>query len=164
MKRQYKKKVKWADKIEKIMTPPELTALADLIIYQDSDGSYQLFNKYVIQKSVGAGFDVTSTVSDTCHKFFTLKNATAWCIFDKRNKFFETRRISDLDAKLGSVDIDIQIHQKMFKKAKSSDDQLIYLAKLTEDQIKKRMMTDELDRYTKESKSWQNRRFEQKPV
>ena len=62
------------------------------------------------------------------------------------------------------MDIDIQIHQKMFKKAKSSDDQLIYLAKLTEDQIKKRMMTDELDRYTKESKSWQNRRFEQKPV
>lgn len=165
-KRQYKKKTKpvWSDKIETIMSPSELDNLQDIVIYQDDTGAYQLFNKYIIKKAPEQGFTVTTSVSDTAHSFCSLKNATAWCIFDKRDKFYETRRILELDSKLGSVDVDIQIHQKMFRKAKSQDDQLIWVAKLNEDRIKKTLMTDELESYTTASKNWQIRRFDQKPV
>ena len=163
-KRQYKKRPKWDDKIEKIMTPAELQALQDLIIFQDCDGSYRLFDKYIIKKNPTLGFDVTSENSDINHNFFTLKNATAWCIFDKRDKFYESRRILELDSKLGSIDIDIQVNQKMYKKSKTDDDQLIYIAKLHEDRIKKTVMTEELASYTADSKNWQTKRYEQKPV
>jgi hypothetical protein len=163
--KQHKKRAKtdWADKLEHVLTPRELVVLKDLIIFQDNDGSYQLFNKYIIRKTT-KGFEVTSPLTDTNHIFFTLKTATAWCVFDKRDKFYEARRIIDLDLKLGSVDVDIQVHRKMFLKAKSPDDKLVYAAKLSEDKAKKKLMTEELDEYTADSKTWQNRRFDQKPV
>jgi len=163
--KQFRKRVKpvWTDKIEQVLSPRELTVLQDLVVYQEDDGSYQLFNKYIIRKT-SEGFEVTSSTTDTHHVFFTLKTATAWCVFDKRDKFYETRRIVDLDLKLGSVDVDIQVHRKMFMKAKTPDDKLVYAAKLSEDKAKKKLMTEELDGYTADSKTWQNRRFDQKPA
>ena len=146
------------------MTPTEFLSLQDLIIFQDSDGSYRLFEKYTIRRGEKYGFDVTSTVSDKELSFCSLKNATAWCIFDKRDRFYETRRILELDAKLGSIDIDIQVHQKMFSRAKTADEQLIFVAKLHEDRIKKQRMTVELESYTTDSKAWQTKRFDRKPV
>lgn len=166
MKRQYKKKSRanWTDKIEKIMSPEELTSLQDLIIYQNTDGTYHLFDKYIIRKSTPQGFEVTSSVSDLTRSFCSLKNATAWCIFDKRDKFYESRRVAELDSRIGAIDFDIEVHLNMFRKAKSPDDQLVFIAKLNEDRIKKQMMSVELDSYTADSKNWQNNRFNRKPA
>lgn len=150
------------DRIQKIITAPELALLQDLIIFQETDGSYQLFNKYVIQKMALSEYKVTVSTSDAACIFTSLKNATAWCIFDKRNKFYETRRILELDTKLVGIEVDILVHLSLFKKAKTSDDQLIYVAKLREDRIRKKMMTEELESYTADSKEWQSRRFDLK--
>jgi hypothetical protein len=150
------------DKLQKMIPNAEMNSLRDLIIYQEADGSYQLFNRYVINKKSAAEYAVTTEFSDDTHMFNTLKNATAWCIFDKRDKFYEARRILELDNKLGGLDVDIMIHQKLFKKSKTDEDQLIFIAKLNEDRIKKQMIVDELDSYVSESKSWQERRFERK--
>jgi len=152
------------DKLQKMIPQTELNSLQDLIIFQDESGDYNLFNKYVIRRQSKSEYVVTMILSDTLHTFNSLKNATAWCIFDKRNKFYEARRILELDNKLGGVDVDILIHQKLFKKAKTEDEQLIYIAKLNEDRIKKKLMTDELDSYTNDSKHWQSNRFERKPA
>ena len=150
------------DKIEKIITGPAMASLQDLIIYQDTDGSYQLFNKYSIYKLSPAEYEVTSNTSDTKHVFNSLKNATAWCIFDKRDKFYETRRILELDNRLGGLDVDIQVHLNLYRKAKTADEQLIHIAKLKVDRIRKQMMTEELDSYTSDSKNWQYKRFDLK--
>lgn len=150
------------DKLQKMIPAAELASLQDLVIYQESDGSYQLFNKYVIRKVSPGEYAVTTNSSDTLLRFNSLKNATAWCIFDKRNKFYETRRILELDNKLGGIEVDILIHQKLFKKSKLDEDLLINIAKLNEDRIKKQMIMEELDGYVAESKVWQERRFERK--
>lgn len=156
-----KKKIQF-DKLQKMIPNSEMKSLQDLVIYQESDGSYQLFNRYVINKKSVSEYVVTTTFSDDPYIFNTLKNATAWCIFDKRDKFYEARRILELDNKLGGIDVDIMIHQKLFNKSKTDEDKLIYIAKLNEDRIKKQMITDELDSYVSESKIWQERRFERK--
>ena len=156
-----KKKIQF-DKLQKMIPNSEMKSLQDLIIYQESDVSYQLFNRYVINKKTVSEYVVTTTFSDDPYTFNTLKNATAWCIFDKRDKFYEARRILELDNKLGGIDVDIMIHQKLFKKSKTDEDLLIYIAKLNEDRIKKQMIVDELDSYVSESKIWQERRFERK--
>ena len=150
------------DKLQKMIPVAEFNSLQDLVIYQESDGSYQLFNQYVIRKQSPSEFVVTTNFFDDTRVFNALRNATAWCIFDKRDKFYETRRILELDNKLGGIEVDIIIHQKLFTKAKTAEDQLIYIAKLNEDRIKKQMFTEELDGYVAESKSWQSRRFERK--
>jgi hypothetical protein len=47
----------------------------------------------------------------------------------------------------------------MFKKAKKTEDKLIYLAKLNEDKYQKRSMSDELANYIRNSYTWQQQRF-----
>jgi len=150
------------DKLQKMIPNSEMNSLKDLIIYQETDGSYQLFDRYVIRKNSLSEYVVTATFTDAPYTFNTLKNATAWCIFDKRDKFYEARRILELDNKLGGIEVDILIHQKLFKKAKLDEDLLINIAKLNEDRIKKQMIMEELDGYVAESKVWQERRFERK--
>jgi hypothetical protein len=76
---------------------------------------------------------------------------------------YEARRIAELDNKLVSIDVDINIHQNLFKKSKITDDKLMYLAKLNEDRIKKKNIVRELENYVSDSNLWQKRRFNRKP-
>lgn len=150
-------------RIEKFVSQQLLQSLQDIVIYQENDGSYKLFNAYTISKNPQKEYVVTGNTANTNTKFYVLKNAVSWCIFDKRNKMYEARRITELDNKLVSVDVDINIHQNLFKKSKVTDDKLMYLAKLNEDRIKKKNIIRELEGYVTESNSWQKRRFNRKP-
>lgn len=138
---------------------PDLSSLQDIIIFQDSDGSYRLFNKYIITKISQYEFKVTTENTALDLTFNTLKNATAWCIFDKRDKFYDANRIHELDNKLGGIDIDIQVHARLMNKAPKSDDKLIFAAKITEDRLKKKQMVDILASYTSDSHTWQTKRY-----
>ena len=158
-----RKKKHMFDRLERMIPSKEMESLQDLIIFQETDGSYQLFNKYSIQKKTDNEYEVSVLTSDKRLYFNSLKNATAWCIFDKRDKFYETRRIEELDSKLGSLEVDIQIHQKLYRAAKTEDAQLIYVAKLSENRLRKKIMQEELAAYTADSKNWQERRFRVKP-
>ena len=163
MSKRKPKQIKWNEKINQILNLKELTDLKEMIIFQESDGSYQLFDKYTINRAA-TGFVVTSSMSDKQLLFSELKNATSWCIFDKRDKFYQTNRIYELDSRIGSIDVDIRIHHGLYKRAKTPDDQVLYIAKLNEDRIKRTAMIEELAGYTAESRSWQTNRFNQKPV
>ena len=77
-----RKKKQVFERLEKMIPTREMAALQDLVIYQETDGSYQLFNKYAIRKTPVA-YEVTILTSDKKLSFNSLKNATAWCIFDK---------------------------------------------------------------------------------
>ena len=142
---------------------PDFKALQDIVVYQLADGSYQLFNKYCIEKQ-SHSYVVTMEPISSTHSFSSLKTATAWCIFDKRMKFYESRRILELDAKLSSLDFDFNLHQKMLKRATTPESQLIAAAKLYEAKVKKQSMSDELESYLIDSKNWQHRRFDLKPA
>ena len=150
--------------LEKLMKSDFLGELEDVIIFQNTDGSYELFNTYRINKTSKDDYIVTMLTTFTTHQFNTLKNAVAWCTYDKRNLLYQSERILLLDNLLAGLDVDILLHTKIFKNAKNSDDKLIFLAKLSEDKLKKKRFTDELYTYVSNSKKWQTSRFNRKPL
>jgi hypothetical protein len=149
-------------KLKKVISAEEISNLADLSIFKDQDGSYHLFDKYVINR-VNDEYVVTINSYDTVKIFYTLKHAVAWCTYDKRNKIVDSNRIYDLDKKVAGLESIIQGHQKLIKTAKNMDDKLIYLAKLGEEKMKKRQLYNELGHYIAISRSWQTNRFNTKP-
>lgn len=149
--------------LAKLMKPNFIGDLEDVIIFQNTDGSYELFNMYHITKNENNEYIVTMHTTFTTHNFNTLKHAVAWCTFDKRNMFSQANRILKLDNLLAGLEVDISLHTKIFKNAKDTDNRLIVLSKLSEDKLKKRRYTDELYTYINDSKKWQTKRFDTKP-
>ena len=149
--------------LEKLMQTEFVGQLEDVIIFQNPDNSYELFNTYHINKNNNDEYIVKMHTTFTTHNFNTLKHAVAWCTFDKRNMLYQSNRILKLDNLLAGLDVDISLHTKMFKNAKNTEDRLIFLSKLSEDKLKKRQITDELYTYINDSKRWQTKRFNTKP-
>jgi hypothetical protein len=94
--------------------------------------------------------------------FFTLKNAVAWCSFDKRVRVSDCKRIFQLDHTLAGIETSIAQHRRLSKNSKKIDEELIYLAKLGEEQLKRKQMQDELTGYIQQSRYWQNQKFNTK--
>jgi hypothetical protein len=149
--------------LEKLMKADFVGQLEDVIIFQNPDNSYELFNTYHIDKNENNEYIVKMHTTFTSHNFNTLKHAVAWCTFDKRNLLYQSDRIHKLDNLLAGLEVDISIHTKLFKNSKNADDRLIFLSKLSEDKLKKRRITDELYTYINDSKRWQINRFNAKP-
>lgn len=145
-------------KLTKTISNAEIEKLSELAIMQGPDGSYLLFNKYSIKKDK---FYYNVEVSNVAgiKSFNILKNAVSWCTYDKQNKIYESNRIFDLDTRLASIDAEIQVHQNLAKKAKKLEEKLIYLAKLGEEKMEKKQITEELAGYVTSSKIWQEKRF-----
>lgn len=168
VKKKNGKKVKFSpeqiiSKIEKTITPAEIERLADLSVLQNSDGSYSLYNKYIIKKINGKYLVTRPELAESNTYFYVLKHAVTWCTYDKRNRIMDSKRIQDLDNRLTSIESSIAIHQNLSKKTKDIDNKLIYLAKLGEEKIQRSIIAQELDRYVSESKYWQAKRFNTKP-
>jgi len=149
-------------RIEKIIPKSYIKDLEDVIVYQNADGSYELFNKYRIQKTKNNEYKIYVWGIETL-TFYSLKNAVAWCTYDKRDRILDSERIYYLDSGLVRVDAMIEQHQRLIKKASSPDSKLIYLAKLTEEKLQKKQMASEISTYIYQSKLWQTQRFNRKP-
>ena len=146
-------------KLDNMITTSEFAKLQDVVIFQDTDGTYSLFNKYHIKKKDVNNITVSLNNGDDVNSFFSMKNAVCWCVLDKIGKYQLANRVIDLDMYLSSVEVHISIHSKLFKKAKKTEDKLIYLAKLNEDKFQKKSMSDELNKYIANSYAWQQKRF-----
>lgn len=149
-------------RIEKIIPKSYIKDLEDVIVYQNPDGSYELFNKYTIKKSTTNEYKIYVWGIESL-TFYSLKNAVAWCTYDKRNRILDSERIYYLDSGLVRVEAMIAQHQKLIKKANTPDTKLIYLAKLTEEKLQKKQMASEINTYIYQSKLWQTQRFNRKP-
>lgn len=148
-------------KLTKTIPESDMKRLSELSIIQGPDGSYFLFSKYSIKKNNGY-YVVEIDKIDGIKSFNVLKNAVAWCTYDKRNSIYESNRIYNLDNKLSSIDSEITVHQQLAKKAKKLEEKLIYLAKLGEEKMVKKQILDELDSYVESSKIWQTKQFNTK--
>lgn len=127
-------------------------------IFRNDDGSYQVFNTYTLLNHE-FGCVVNSRTNDKSLLFASAKTAITWCIFEKRNKIQIADRISHLDQMITGIDISIGMHRRLIKKSKDYNSRLIYLAKLTEEQEKRKQMIKELDKYINDSKVWQTKKF-----
>jgi hypothetical protein len=111
-------------KLEKTVSKMDLDKLSELSIMQGPDGSYFLFNKYIINKIDDYYVVSKANVADTT-SFNILKNAVSWCTFDKQNGIYESNRILALDNRLASIDSEIQVHQNLVKKSKKLEEKLV---------------------------------------
>jgi hypothetical protein len=127
-------------------------------IFRNDDGSYQVFNTYTLYNHQH-GCVVNSKTNDDSLVFSSAKHAMTWCIFEKRNKIQTADRIAHLDRMITGIDVSIEMHRKLIKKTKDLNSKIIYLAKLTEEQEKRKLMIKEFDRYVNDSKIWQIRQF-----
>lgn len=150
-------------RIEKVIQKHSIGELTDIVVYQEEDGSFNLFNQYVIRKIDNTHYEVSMITTMTQHVFTKLRNAVAWCTHDKRNQIMDAKRIIELDRHLDGAQTAIDIYSEMAKKAKNIEYKLIYLAKLTEEKSKKRSFSDEMDDFVEKSRIWQIKRFERKP-
>jgi len=148
-------------KIEQTIHKDDLKHLQDLSIFQDATGKYQLFNKYTITK-INGSYEVGFFTSSSTILFWELKNAVTWCTFDRRNKIMDSKRILELDKKLARLDTNIVVHQKMVKNSKNNEEKLIYLAKLGEERLMLKRLTEELNDFILDSKLWHSKRFNTK--
>jgi hypothetical protein len=146
-------------RLDNMISTSEFAKLQDVVIFQDTDGTYNLFNKYHITKRDTNDIVVSLNNGDEVYSFFNLKNAVCWCVLDKMGKYGLATRVIDLDMNLSSVEVHISIHAKLFKKSKKTEDKLIYLAKLNQDRLQKKAMSEELNQYLRDSYNWQQRRF-----
>jgi hypothetical protein len=146
-------------KLDKMISNTEFAKLQDVVIFKDTDGTFNLFNKYHIKKKDANDIVVSLNNGDDVNSFFSMKNAVCWCVLDKIGKYQLADRVIDLDMHLSSVEVHISIHSRLFKKAKKTEDKLIYLAKLNQDKLQKTAMSEELSKYIQDSYTWQQKRF-----
>ena len=149
-------------KLDKMISNSEFAKLQDVVIFKDTDGTFNLFNKYHIKKKDVNDIVVSLNNGDDVNSFFNMKNAVCWCVLDKIGKYHLADRVINLDMHLSSLEVHISIHSKLFKKAKKTEDKLIYLAKLNQDKLQKSAMSEELSKYIQDSYIWQQKRFSSK--
>ena len=117
-----------------------------------------MYGKYVIKRIEKDSFNIESN-NEIIANFCNIKNAVTWCMFDKTNRLHTANRVQSLDKSLISINVDMAIHEKMYKNAKDSESKLMYLAKLTEDKYKQKTVINELSGYIQQTKTWNYNRF-----
>ncbi len=134
------------------------TEYMDNLIYQDNDSVYTLFNKYFIKK-INTSSVVYRKTDGGYFEFSSSKIATAWCILDRYNKIFESRRIIELNNKIISLTAEKLNLIKLRNRAKAEQSE-IYRDKLSEIITRQNQFQWELDKYIILAKQCQQRGFE----
>lgn len=149
------------NKVSEFFNTRLLSTVGDITIFQNDDGSYELFNRYTIQKNP-YGFKVVHIYNSDEKLFSSLKNAVTWCVFENRKKYQKAQRIEYLDKMIAGMDLNIEMHKKLIKKSTDTEIKLIYAAKLSDEQNKKKIMLHEMSGYIHESKALQTQKFDAK--
>ena len=161
--RDYKMKInepKTFDILNKLLNKEKLSALERKMIFQDNDGSYNLFGTYLIRKTQ-EGYKVKKKHTYTEHIFMDLKNAVTWATLDKCQNLNHSMRVLYLDKLLSGITYNIIVHENLFKKTKDTEKRLLYSTKLIEDKIKKQVIMSEMSTYIGRCKTWQYQQFAQ---
>lgn len=148
------------DRVNSFFEQEYKSAVGELAIFQNEDGSYDLFNKYRVTKKEQNLYEVSKIYGDQVHFVSSLKNAVTWCIYEKRNKWSIANRILEIDKKVAGIDVSMALHKRMLLSAKDNENKLVLLNKLNEEKIKRKSMLQELAEYVNESKIMQSKIFE----
>ena len=133
--------------------------IRDLLILKQDDGSYHLFGQYKIVKDNDLYTVQWIKDSTVTLQFGQLKYAVTWCVFHKNNKYKDINKIAELDEKLDSLSAVISNHKRLAEK--NSENKHIYLAKLSEDKLRRKEAQKAMDYYVEYSKFWQNKTYKE---
>lgn len=134
------------------------TNTMNLSLLQVDNNSYILFGKYAITKENNC-YLLHDDYTDKKIMFSHLKTAVTWCVFNERRKTAECIQIEQLDFKLSSLDIDISQKTKVLNSLKDEAYKFVYISKIEEDNIKKKVLLKQLNKFINMSKDWQTKKF-----
>lgn len=147
------------DILNKILNKEKMSVLERKMIFQDDDGSYNLFGTYIVKKT-DTGYIVEKKHTHTVNTFMDLKNAVTWSTLDKCQNYNDSARVLYLDKLLSGTIQNMITHENLCKKTRDLEKRLLYLNKINEDKIKKHSISREMNLYTEKCKAWQYRQFE----
>ena len=85
----------------------EFRGMLDQMIFQNDNGAYQAFGRYVIRPGLD-GYHVSCAATDV-GVFTNTRHALSWCIADKNQSYALARDLFNLDQKLGCITDDIAV-------------------------------------------------------
>ena len=130
----------------------------NLLLLEVATDSYVLFGKYIITKE--NTYYVTCTDGDNEKKIInTQKTAVTWCVFKERNRTKECNQIEQIDFKLAGLEVDILQTTRILNNSKDKNFKLIFISKIEESNIKKRLLLIQLNKLINISKDWQTKKF-----
>ena len=103
------------------------------------------FNQFLIMK-IDDGYKIISRRTFTEVEFTSVRNALAWIIFEYSGRFKDSERVHQLDSKISSLDVEINLHKRSKFKADSSK-YVILLNKIQDETYRKQELVAELDKY-----------------
>ena len=139
----------------------ESSRQSDIVILQETPGSYNMFNKYDIIKEDGSYIVAPRTTHERL-VFYALKYAVTYCIFDHKNQIYAASRIKLLDKMIESTGVEIDLHRKMYKTTQDGEVRLIHLSKLSDKEFKKKSLVKEAQNYVLKGRNWQYKDFNKK--
>lgn len=136
--------------------------IKDVFIVKEYDGSYNLFGTYIINLEKSGIFKITNMLDPYAEQveFSTLKYAVTYCVFEKNRRDKETKRLKELDRYIGGLEVSIAQHKKLMN-SREIPDKFIYLAKLSEDQLRRKNALKEIDSYASISKHLQTKKYQE---
>lgn len=149
------------NKLKPLLNSTVTEKLKDILIIKMEDGSYSLFNRYLITVTNDLyNVKITGDVEE-CDRpvFSSLRYAVTWCTLEQRKKLKEIKRLEELDSLLSSLEIEIEMLGRRIIRTIDLDDKSIHLAKFYEQKRKKKLLQKEIDLLVEDSKYWQNKKF-----
>jgi hypothetical protein len=150
------------NKLKPLLSETVTEKLKEILISRLDDGSYSLFNRYLI--TVTNDLYIVKIVNDEeliSPVFSSLRYAVTWCTLEQRKKLKEIKRLEELDSLIGSLEIEIEMLSRRILRTADIDDKSIHLAKFYEQKRKKKLLQTEIDLLVQDSKYWQNKKFEE---
>lgn len=147
--------------IEEFLSKELTTKLQDLLIVNNKLGGYDLFGKYRIIRLEDGRYSVKINGYVGFTHFYSLAHAVTWCIYDKNKRYWELRRIEELDETLNSLEFEIEIQKNCLKRVMELDNRYVYMAKLNEAKFRKNECQKRMNQYLLTSKIWQKEAFEE---
>lgn len=147
-------------KVEKFLTKQLTTTnnTSNILLLQVDDNNHILFGKYAITKENNS-YVLRMDNDDKERTFSTLKTAVTWCVFNERKKTVECKQIEQIDCKLSSLEVDILQKTKVLNNTKDEKFKFVYISKIEEDNMKKKILLKQLNRFINISKAWQDKKF-----
>jgi hypothetical protein len=127
-------------------------------IWQNEDGSYQVFGHYRIQPE-RPGYRVFCSATDV-GVFSSTRTALSWCIADKNKSYNTARELLTVDHKLTSLTHDINARAAVGDRSKDPALRETILTKLESKIIRKKLLENQLTKCVNWAKYCQQRGFE----
>jgi hypothetical protein len=115
-----------------------------------TDAGILIFGEYLIAR-IKDGYRIYTKNTFTEVEFSNIKNAFAWVIFDRAHRFKVCQRIVDLDAKISSLSVEIDLHRKSSTKSDTGK-YVILLNKIQDETLKRQELVKELENYLETAK------------